>query len=462
MIPWALYAQDQWTMRNITINAGVRYDRFTSSYPDLHVPATEFLPTARDYPGAGVLNWTDLDPRIGISWDPFKDGKTAIKASWNRYIQQEGKTNTQTSIPVFAATNSVARTWTDRNSDFIVQGNPLDPTANGELGQSPTNNFGKPISTLHADPDWAKGYGVRPYNWETAVSVQRQLLSGLSANVGYFHRTFGNFVVTDNLLVGPSDYDPYCITAPVDSRLPNGGGYPICGLYDIKPSKVGLIDQVRTKSSNYGDQYKRWNGVDVTFNARLPRGLIAQGGVSTGKTVTDNCDVVAKLDNPSTYNCHQESPFLTQTKFLISYPVPRWGLQLSGTFQRQTPDPTNTFRASSVGTIGLPANYVATNAVIAPSLGRNLSGGAANATINLIDVNPGLFFDALNQIDARVAKTFVIGRLKVQGLFDAYNLTNGNTVMQLNGNYGTSGASWLTPLAALPGRLFRLGLQVNF
>ena len=45
--------------------------------------------------------------------------------------------------------------------------------------------------------------------------------------------------MTDNVLVDPTNYDTYCVTAPSDARLPGGGGYQVCGLYDLNPSKFG-------------------------------------------------------------------------------------------------------------------------------------------------------------------------------------------------------------------------------
>ena len=66
------------------------------------------------------------------------------------------------------------RTWTPsaaeiariRAGDPTVApvGDPFNPAANGELGVSPNNNFGKPITTLHYDPAWATGYGTRPFD----------------------------------------------------------------------------------------------------------------------------------------------------------------------------------------------------------------------------------------------------------------------------------------------------------
>jgi hypothetical protein len=467
MMPWAIYAQDQWRLRRWTVNAGVRYDRFTGSYPASHVPPTQFLPVARDYPGADVLSWKDLNPRLGVSWDVFGTGKTAVKATVSRFIQQEGKTQTNATHPVIAATNTLARRWNDTNGDFIVQGDPLNPAPNEELGPSPDVNFGKPITTLHFDPAWSNGYGTRPFDWETSAGVNHEIMPGVSMTAMYFRRVYGNFVVTQNVLVNPADYDPYCITAPSDPRLPGGGGQRICGLYDLNPSKVGLVDLLRANSGKFGSQYRHWNGVDLTMNARLRNGLLLQGGVSTGKSMTDDCQVAAKIGrpsaigNPSTYNCHQETPFLTQTKFLGSFPLPWWGVQLSGAFQRAVYEPTGTTFASNQDvTTGMRALYVATNAVIAPSLGRALSGGAANATIDLL--KPGIYFDPFTQIDFRAAKTFTVGSTQIQGLFDIYNLFNDNTPLNFQTAYGTSGVGWAQPTAALPGRVLRFGVQVNF
>ena len=181
--------------------------------------------------------------------------------------------------------------------------------------------------------------------------------------------------------------------------------------------------------------------------------------MSTGKRVTDNCDIVQKVDNPSTYLCHQESPFLTQVKFLGSYPLPWYGIQVSGTFQHSRPDPTGGARFTAMG---MSAGYVATNAVIAPSLGRNLSAGTAgSATIELIE--PGsLYLDYSNQLDLRIAKTFAFGAFRVQGQVDTYNVFNANPVLRYNTACGTNGANWMIPQALLPGRLIRLGVQVNF
>jgi hypothetical protein len=457
--PLGIFVQDQWKVTRWTVNAGLRFDQFRTSYDAIHLEPVRWLPVARDYPGAEVLNWKDLSPRLGVAYDLFGTGKTAIKASINRYVLQEGKNNTNNVHPVIAATNSVSRNWTDSNGDFVVQGDPLNPALNGELGPSPNNNFGRPNTTLQFDPDWARGFNVRPSNWETIVTLQHELLPRVGVEVSYNRRTFGNFIVNDNLLVEPSDYEPYCVTAPLDSRLPDGGGQEICGLYDLHPSKVGLVQTLRTYSGKYGDQKEHWNGVDVGVNLRLGAGALLQGGFSAGKQMMDECDIVGKIDNPSTYQCHRESAFLPQVKLMGAYPLRWWGLQVSGSFQSQVPDPVGG-AGFNYNYFGLPANYVATSAQIRESLGRSLSS-AGNVTVNVVESGT-LYPGRTNQLDLRASKTFRLGSRRIQGMFDLYNVLNSNNVLRMNGAYGSNGAAWQRPQSIVPGRLVKFGAQVNF
>ena len=97
-------------------------------------------------------------------------------------------------------------------------------------------------------------------------------------DVGYFRRWYGNFGLNDNLALTAADFDPFCITAPSNSLLPGGGGNQICGLFNVKADKFSVPAQnYVTLASNYGTMYEHWNGVDVSFNARLARGLNVQG-----------------------------------------------------------------------------------------------------------------------------------------------------------------------------------------
>ncbi len=45
-------------------------------------------------------------------------------------------------------------------------------------------------------------------------------------------------MAVDNRAATAADHKRFGITAPVDARLPNGGGYVIDDLYDLNPDKV--------------------------------------------------------------------------------------------------------------------------------------------------------------------------------------------------------------------------------
>ena len=75
------------------------------------------------------------------------------------------------------------------------------------------------------------------------------------------------------------DYDPFCITTPVDARLPGGGGYPVCGLYDVTPAKFGQSRNVVTQASHFGNQTQVSDFFNLSVNTRFGTNFQLGGGV---------------------------------------------------------------------------------------------------------------------------------------------------------------------------------------
>jgi hypothetical protein len=134
-----------------------------------------------------------------------------------------------------------------------------------------------------------------PADWQIGASVQQELLPRVSVEVGYFRRWLQNFLVTDNLSVLASDFDTFSVTAPLDPRLPGGGGYVVSDLYNVVPAKFGQTNNLITQASTFGDPGEVYNGFDIFMNARLKRGVLISGGTSTGRTQIDQC---FKLGHP--------------------------------------------------------------------------------------------------------------------------------------------------------------------
>jgi len=371
-------------------------------------------------------------------------------------------------INPISANNSNRRRWTDLNNDRVVQGDPFNNLTNSELGPSTNLTFGQPASGREFDPAFAFGFGKRPYNWEFSANVQHEVAPRVSVSVGYFRRIFGNFEVTANRALASSDFDQYCVTTPTDPRLPGGGGEQICGLYDLKPGKVGQVQLINTSSDTYGRMIEHWNGVDFSAQARFPKFLL-QGGLSTGRTVSDNCALTAHPEvtatvvrgspklaiGPSTPAdfCHIATPFSAQTqiKMLGSYSLP-WDMQLAGTFQH-LPGPQDL------------ASATFTSAQVASSLGRPLGG---SSTVSVPIVAAGTMYGSrLNQFDVRVAKSVRISRVRLQGTVDTYNLLNSNTVTARSSTYGATtgvatGSAWLIPQNVFSARLIKFSVLMEF
>jgi hypothetical protein len=231
----------------------------------------------------------------------------------------------------------VTRTWTDANSNFRPDCNLQNPLVQDNRGaggdfcaQISTLNFGKDVFTSDLDPSLRSGYGVRPGDGQWGVSVQQQLLPRVSIEFGYNRRWLNNFTVVDNALNLTSDYDPFQVTAPLDPRLPNGGGYVMSGLFNVNPSVASLTNNVTTKSENYGTQINSSHGILLNISARPRNGLIFQGGLSSGTTRTDSCEIRSLLPETAATDpwCNTSTGWTTRYTGLGSYTLPRIDLLL--------------------------------------------------------------------------------------------------------------------------------------
>ncbi len=400
----AFYVQDQWTRNRLTLQGALRYENARSFFPEgLNgtLADSRFGGPARTLPYAeGVTGYNDIAPRMGLAYDVFGNGKTAVKVNLSKYWQSAANDGVYINTnPAATFQQTANRAWNDANRNFIPDCDLNTAAANGECAALDNNNFfglrdsGSVRSTATVvSPELLSGWNVRPFDWQFSASVQQQVLSRVSVELGYSRRSWGNFTFQDNRAVGPEDFDTYTFTVPNDSRLPTGGQqlkYPL-----LKPAAFGRVDNYLAPASDYGDSTFYWQGLETTVNARLNNGLTLQGGFTTGGGVRDICEITAKL--PELYSqanplffllnkdlgaCRIEEPWLWNWRGLASYLVPKVDVQVSAIMRSQANVAATNDPASSGQSLN--ANFFEPAQNVINQLGRGLAGGAPNVTLDM-------------------------------------------------------------------------------
>jgi len=474
----SFYAQDQWTIKRLTLQGAVRWDHPWSWFPEQTEPKSQFFPGASFPRTDGVTGYNDITPRVGAAYDLFGNGKTALKVNLGKYLQGASVSNlayganpalripfggglSTTGLCFFGSLGfsnpCVSRSWTD-NGDLVPNCVLSNPLQNGECGPIDNLQFGSnQLVGANFDPGLFSGWGVRPSDWAFGVSIQQQIIPRVSAEVGYYRRSFTQYftggTVTDNLAISPSDLSTFSVTVPNDPRLPNAG-QTISGLYDINPNVFGQSNLLIKSTKDVGDDTRVFNGVDLTVNVRGAHGFTFSGGTSTGKVTNDWCAIRAAAPESYLLNpyCKTESPFQTSFRALAAYTIPRIDVLVSSVLQDKPNIGTDQI-ASLTATYTLSAADLASAAA---QIGRPLTGSAIQ--VNLLA--PGaLYGDRIRQLDLSVKKIIRFGGQRLTAGLDMYNLTNNNVTLAFNPTFVPNTAGWQSPTSYMNPRVFRLNAE---
>lgn len=485
-----IYAQDQWTFKRLTLNYALRWEYVSEQVDGQPAQSGRFV----NIPAFGDIKmpiWKSWSPRVSAVYDLSGDGKTAVRFGVNRF--QSAATTTFASLydPANALQIQTTAPWTDKNNDSIAQGSrgcsfAADPACEINFATVPTN-FGV-ISLSSPDPNV-----TRPFADAYNVGITREILNGMSLSFDWY-RSYGKNLLernnvrrpgvlnADGTVTNPS-YRPVTIFSPIDGR-------PIT-MYDTV--SVAAQQAVANVDGNDGNLKQRYDGFEVNFSARLPKGGRIFGGTATDRTIANTCS--SATTNPNLLNyCDQELsgiPWRTQAKLVATYEVP-WGIRVSGALQALpgyllgtqalqaggagAPNLTNVSGLGSIMTVTPTTRYVVcpgnsaasgcvVNALIVP--------GMNSASFSVPLVAPGTQqTPRVNQFDLAVGKRINIGRIRFEPKVDVFNVLNSSdyfsvrtttfTPTAVAGVSGGAPPAYLAPSGILQGRLLRIGANLSW
>ena len=349
----ALYLQDQWTLKRLTLSGAIRYDHATSNYLETCIGPDRFVPVQNGGTYAGSnryctpptdgVSYKDITPRWGVAWDLFGTGKTSVKWNMGKYLAGAGISGIyQDANPALRTVNEYTRVWNDANGNRRPDCNLLNSAPNDEcLGaiaapaQDPTRYGRDPLSLdaagtpiglattqcgrreqgIPADVQaycavygdtLLDGWGRRRSEWQFGIGIQHEILPRLSGEVTFNRRKYYNLTANDQLGIGCDRYNGADLQACLDGFFnytstqydffsvvaPTDPNLPNGGGYRVR----GLFNPKATLPTGRPSAVTimheleySWNGVDTNVAWRGPWGLRVNGGTSTGRAVRDQC-----------------------------------------------------------------------------------------------------------------------------------------------------------------------------
>src|SRR6266581_2886436 len=279
------YIQDDWRLLpNLTLNLGLRYEMSTVP-TEVHgkLSALRNITDANPHLGDPLFSNPTLrnfEPRVGLSWDPFGNGKTAISAGFGMFDVLP--------LPYLIQFNTLF------SAPFYQGGNSTNlPTGSFPSGAFAFVNSPDTFRQAYFDPKPRRNYVMQ---WN--LTIQRELGKDLSAMVGYVgsRGVHQPFRVEDVDMVLPTlTPQGYLWPSPAGSgtRLNLNAGRITAGFWSGDSYYHALEVQIKKKisrgslegsytwgksidtssSSLVGDEYTNSISSPLFFNPRLNRGL---------------------------------------------------------------------------------------------------------------------------------------------------------------------------------------------
>ncbi|MGZ8851898.1 MAG: outer membrane beta-barrel protein [Thermoanaerobaculia bacterium] len=444
------YVGDTMTWNNLTVQAGLRYDLQKSFNKASAVAANPVIPDilkATSYPGdTRKLKWESISPRIGATYAIGQSKRTAVRGSYNRYVDQLGSSDAGASNP-FYYPQILYYYWSDANGDKKVQKSEVDFASGiySSVGLDPDNFSNAAVSNGRIDYDHHKPTTTD----EFLVGVDHELLPGFAVGATFTHRNRKNFVWDQyEKTQGQGDFftaaDYVLASAPFTGSL-NGQPFSI-PYYQLKvPSQRPTFYATR----NRPDYSQSYDGLELTAQKRMNNRWEMRGQLTWGDWKQHVG--AAAIQNPSPllfgdgcFTC--DGGAVASSSGSDGYINARWSGSLTGIYQLPWQMTFGTVITGREGYIN----------------GFNVSQRVDRVTRRyVINKFEDYRFPNLYQVDLRLARQIrVAGNTGVELSVDAFNVTNQRAILWRD--YTVTSAS-PTPIQEIQSpRVVRLGAKVSF
>lgn len=446
---YGLFVNDSYKVNKLTVNLGVRYDRYRVFLPEQERPASRFSPQAATFAAVdNVKTFNHVVPRIGAIYDIQGNGKTVWKANFGRYYFNPG-VGLADSVNPNTSTQYTEYAWTDRNGDRLWQ--------DGEQGALRTQFGG--VANVSIDPNLRNSRTDEFSTW-----LERELPGSIGGRVGFVWKMDRDGRQQENQNRPLSAWTiPATVTDIGPDGLANTGDEKTVAAFALNPANIALptVNYVYNTPGFTADYKtfevgatkrftKKWNMVTsfaITWTSEFGTGYFSTG---TSNNTGSSASLFSGFGNtgaPITPNGKADKSEFSQWNFRIhgTY-APGWGLRLTPVFRIQQGYPFGRNFAAAVG--GITQNFLAE-----PITTSRL--------------------ETVKQLDIRAEKKFNLaanGRVKLGVLLDVFNVSNANPVLNMNARNGRltiseTGASvptYLSPITILPPRIARLSGRLEW
>jgi Carboxypeptidase regulatory-like domain len=427
----SLFVTDTWTIDRLTLNVGVRFDRYRVWLPEQGTPVSRFNPVALDFAQVSeVVAFNHFVPRFGATYDLMGDGRTVLKGNWGRFYFNPG-VNLADAINPNTSDQYADWNWNDRNGDRIYQ-----------EGEETTliQRVGGTVNTS-IDPNLEN-----PYADEASVFLERSLMTDLGMRVGYVWKKDNNGWQRFNVA---RPFDAFSVPVTINDPGPDN----VLGNADDGPAIQGFNLDNTSRGSEL-----------VTMNIPGYEGTYKTIEVSANKRYTDRWSLNASYSYTWTQefgNLYFNNRFGTALPgatfaFFGSYP--------SNPNERTFNDFTN-WNAKFSGTIDAGWDLRVTPVLKMQSgapYGRYISANLNYNSAQLVLVEPigTRRQDLVSVFDFRVEKQIRFAQKARVGLFfDVFNTFNANTAVNINWR---SGAAFDQATTVLGPRIAKFGVKFDW